>query len=198
MFRPKLTGSINVEVFKTFYWDKIELIEFCKLNGLPSKGAKLELSQRIEYFLSTGRVDVSAKKIKRLGKWDSDQIITRSTPVINYKNDAKTKLFFVKNIGSNFHFNSYLRNFAKTTNMDGSITYGDLIEGWLAAEVYKKSLQQKSPIEKQFQFNIFQREFYTAERGKTRKQMIDAWKFVRSMPGEATYLHYLKLIKNKE
>ena len=195
MFRPKLTGSINVEVFKMFYWDKLELIEFCKLNGLLSKGGKLELSQRVEYFLSTGRIEETAEKIKRFGKWDSDQIITKSIPVINYKNDSKTKLFFVENIGSNFHFNSYLRNFAKTTNMDGTITYGDLIEGWLKAEVCKKSLQQKSPIEKQFQFNIFQRDFYTAEKGKTRKQMIDAWKMVRSVSGPATYAHYLLLIK---
>jgi hypothetical protein len=194
--RPILTNITNVEVFKQFYWDKKELIAFCKSKELPVQGEKIELSNRIQYFLATGRIDSPPLQIKRLGKWDSEQHITRSTPVVNYKNDAKTKSFFVDAIGSNFHFNAYLRQFSKLPNMNCSLNYGDLVEGWLKFELDKQSLKQKPPLEKQFQFNQFQRDFYAAEKGKNQQQMIDAWKIVRTVPGSATYAHYLFLIKN--
>ncbi len=193
--RPALTSITNIEVFKKFYWNKKELIAFCKSNGLPIRGGKIELSHRIEFFLTTGKIEKSSPQIKRQGKWDSEQRITRNTPVVNYKNDAKTKLFFVDAIGSHFHFNAYLRQFSKIPNINCNLTYGDLVDGWLKSKAEKKSLTQKPLIEKQFQFNQFQRDFYAAEKGKTRKHMIDAWKMVRSVPGSATYAHYLLLIK---
>ncbi len=197
VIRPELNNSMDVATFKNFYWDKKELVSFCKSNRLPCAGGKIELAQSIEIFLRTGHIKESAGPIKRYGKLDSEELITRNTPVVNYKNDAQTKQFFLDVIGSKFHFNSYLRQFAKIPDMDGSLTYGDLVDGWLKYEADKKALKQKAPIDKQFQFNQFQRDFYASEKCKTRAQMLDAWKLVRSVPGQATYVHYLKLIKNK-
>jgi hypothetical protein len=194
--RPILNSTTNVKIFKKFYWTKQELIAFCKSNRLQVKGGKIELSHRIESFLATGKIEKSPLKIRRQGKWDSEQRITRKTPVVNYKNDTKTKLFFVEAIGSHFHFNAYLRQFSKIPNINCNLTYGDLVDGWRKSEADKKSLKLKPLIEKQFQFNQFQRDFYAAEKGKTRKQMIEAWKMVRSVPGAATYAHYLLVIKN--
>ncbi len=195
--RPKLNQTTDVSTFKLFYWDKKELVNFCKSQGLPYTGGKIELTQSIEFFLRTGKIKESPKPIKRIGKLDSAKTITKTTPVVNYKNDAKTKQFFVGAIGPNFHFNAFLRQFAKTPNMDRSLTYNDLVAGWHKFEVAKKTLDQKLPIEKQFQFNQFQRDFYSSNKGKTRAQMLAAWKLVRSVPGNATYTHYLELIKSK-
>lgn len=195
--RPKLKQTTDVSVFKLFYWDKKELVDFCKSHGLSYSGGKIELTQSIEYFLRTGQIKESPKPIRRNGKLDSAETITKTTPVVNYKNDAKTKRFFVGAIGPNFHFNAFLRQFAKTPNMDGSLTYSDLVAGWYKFEAAKKTLDQKAPIEKQFQFNQFQRDFYASNKGKTRAQMLTAWKLVRSVPGQATYAHYLELIKSK-
>ncbi|HXH55579.1 MAG TPA: SAP domain-containing protein [Gammaproteobacteria bacterium] len=191
--RPALANPTNIKIFKNFYWTKQELIVFCKKNGLQVKGGKIELSHRIECFLATGKIEKSPLQIRCQGKWDSEQGITKNTPVINYKNDAKTKLFFLENIGLHFHFNAYLRQFSKIPNINCNLTYGNLIEGWLKSEADKKSFNKKPPIEKQFQFNQFQRDFYATEKGKNRKQMIDAWKMVRSVPGSATYAHYVFL-----
>lgn len=198
VIRPELTRNIDVATFKNFYWDKIELISFCKSNGLSYSGGKIELTRIIEIFLRTGYIEESFGPIKRSGKLDSDKLITLNIPVVNYKNDAKTKQFFVDKVGPKFHFNAYLRQFAKTPNMDGSLTYGDLVDGWIKSEADRKALKQKAPIDKQFQFNQFQRDFYASEKDKTRSQMLAAWKLVRSVPGQATYAHYLKLIRHKE
>jgi len=192
--RPHLTKSLDSVTFKSFYWEKKELLKFCVENKIPSHGTKLELNERIEHFLNTGTIKPARKQIKRINSWDSAHVITLDTPVINYKNDAITKEFFVAQLGDKFRFNEYLRQFAKIVNMDGSLTYGDLVTGWLQSEANKKQVSQKSPIGKQFQFNQFQRDFYTAEKGKTRQQFLDAWKLVRSIAGPATYEHYLSII----
>lgn len=192
--RPHLTKSLAAVTFKSFYWVKKELLEFCVANKIPAHGSKLELSERIQHFLDAGTIQPIKEKIKRINSRDSAKAITLDTPVINYKNDAVTKQFFVSQLGAKFRFNDYLRQFAKTPNMDGSITYGDLVTGWLQSQANKKLVSQKSPIGKQFQFNQFQRDFYTAEKGKTRQQFLDAWKLVRSIAGPATYEHYLSII----
>lgn len=157
--RPHLTKSLAAVTFKSFYWEKKELLEFCVANKIPAQGSKLELSERIEHFLDAGTIQPIKEKIKRINSRDSAKAITLDTPVINYKNDAVTKQFFVAQLGAKFRFNDYLRQFAKTPNMDGSITYGDLVTGWLQSQINKKHGSQKSSIGEQFQFNQFQRDF---------------------------------------
>jgi hypothetical protein len=195
--RPELTKAISSNIFKSYYWNKKELVGFCLAHGLVANGSKFELAERINIYLRTG-IAINPAAVKRCGKWDNAQPITLTTPVINYKNDAKTKEFFVSQIRSKFHFNDYLRSFAKTPDLDGSITYADLVAGWYKAEDAKKTLPQKAPIGKQFQFNQFQRDFYRNEIGKSRQQCLDAWKLVRSAPGNATYAHYIILVKKGE
>ena len=108
--KPKLTQSISLGAFKNHYWLKIELIAFCKDNDLSTAGSKQEISHRIETFITTGR------KIKPLlnsspHARDSLLPITFDTPVVNYKNDAATRQFFVEHIGQHFRFDAFLRQF---------------------------------------------------------------------------------------
>ena len=53
--RPELTRTVDAATFKNFYWDKKELVSFCKSNALPYSGGKIELTQIIEVFLSPER-----------------------------------------------------------------------------------------------------------------------------------------------
>jgi len=193
--RPNLTVSLNPELFKNCYWDKKELVSFCSANGLSTIGGKADLVNRIEYFLHTGQ-KLASIKIKRIDRRDSDNKITKDTLVVNYKNDAKTRNFFEKEIGTHFRFNSYLRQFAKNSNKDSNLTYGDLIQGWIKTEEQKQNSSYKSTIDKQFEFNQFQRDFYAKEKGKNRKELVAAWQLVRSVVGPNTYEYYLIITKN--
>ena len=193
--RPNLTVSLNPELFKNCYWDKKELVSFCSANGLSGIGGKSDLINRIKHFLQTGQ-KLAPIKIRRIDKWDSDNKITKDTLVVNYKNDAKTRNFFEKEIGTHFRFNSYLRQFAKNSNKDSNLTYGDLIQGWIKTEEQKQNSSCKNTIDKQFEFNQFQRDFYAKEKGKTRKELVAAWQLVRSVVGPNTYEYYLIITKN--
>ncbi len=192
--RPSLTALLDPESFKNYYWDKKELVSFCSANGLSILGGKPDLVNRIECFLQTGQ-KIAPTKVKRIGGLDSENEITQETPVINYKNDAKTRTFFEKKIGKHFRFNSYLRQFAKISNEDSNLTYGDLVKGWIKAEEQRKNPSYKSTIDQQFEFNQFQRDFYAKEKGKTRKELIEAWQVIRSVSGLNTYAYYLEIIR---
>ena len=88
----------------------------------------------------------------------------------NYNNDAATRSFFEKHLDG-FRFNEYLRGFAKGISGQ-KITYGDLVEGWKKAE--KKRSEGKQEIGKQFEYNQFTRDFFAANSGGSRKEMMEA------------------------
>src|SRR5712692_6793646 len=54
--RPHLSMGIEVKDLHDYYWLKDELVAFCVRYSLPSGGRKLEILDRIEMFLKTGRV----------------------------------------------------------------------------------------------------------------------------------------------
>tara|TARA_Y200000002_G_scaffold365378_1_gene355228 strand:+ start:2599 stop:3171 length:573 start_codon:yes stop_codon:yes gene_type:complete len=183
--RPKLNTTIKVDDFKSFYWLKKELILFCKHLKIPTQGSKIELIARIEHFLSCGQILDCQPKVGHAFR-DSDNGITASTPVINYRNDAQTRAFFVSHIGEQFKFNDYLRSFARKEN-DGSLSYGDLVQG------YKDSLKHKKiTIDKQFEYNQFQRDFFKHNPKGKREDCLKAWQLIKSVQGQPTYLEYVR------
>ena len=193
--KPSLTNSIKLDVFLNFYWLKKELSDFCTTYSLATNGTKEELIERIKIFLTTG--NTTSIKIKfNTSIRDSDNAITVDTKVVNYRNDAATRKFFVEQIGSSFHFNSYLRQFTSDLfKGKEDLTYGDLVEGCKKSETIKKDPNYKTKIGKQFEYNQFIRDFFSNEKGKTRREAIDAWKFIKNQPGKRDYQHY-KILKN--
>jgi hypothetical protein len=190
--RPILSKTTKASDFKNYYWDKQELITFCRQNKIPAEGGKIELAERIAFFLSSGGKIKQTRKKTHRSSYDSDQKITVNTPVVYYKNDAKTRDFFVSQIGNTFKFNFYLRAFAKQEN-NGGLTYGDLVQG------YKESLKnKKTTIDKQFEYNQFQRDFHKNNLKKTRLECNQAWKLTKQAPGGSTYKDYLKLTLQKK
>ncbi|WGL60687.1 hypothetical protein QEJ31_03600 [Pigmentibacter sp. JX0631] len=111
--RPLLTLKMNVEDFLNYYWLKEELRIFCRKNKLPTSGSKEQLQKQIAHFLKTGKILASEVVTKKSIIKDSDGNITLQTLVKNFRNDSKTRIFFIQQIGKNFHFNEYLREFAK-------------------------------------------------------------------------------------
>ena len=66
MERPKLSRDIDSKTFREYYYLKEELIDFCRENGLPVSGGKIELTERISFYLETGKVlPATTKTVKR-------------------------------------------------------------------------------------------------------------------------------------
>lgn len=53
--RPNLDKQLDGDTFRSFYYLKEELVDFCKENGLPTSGGKIEITDRIACFLDTGK-----------------------------------------------------------------------------------------------------------------------------------------------
>ena len=81
--RPALDKQLDSKTFRNFYYLKEELVDFCRKNGLPVSGGKLEISDRIAYFLDTGKV-MPAKAGKR-----------RTAKILDITEDTKIEADFV-------------------------------------------------------------------------------------------------------
>jgi hypothetical protein len=195
--RPMLDKSITLLDFKQFYWEKIELIAFCRVNVLTTQGSKLELEARIELFLTSGEKKPFFLKKPRKGRWDSEKFsLTRDTVVINYKSAPITRAFFLKEIGGHFRFKADVFTWIKTKlKNEEDLTYGDIIDQWEKIEQLKQDANYARAIPKQFQFNQFMKDWKDAKAGAGAKE---AWKFIRSLPGETTYAHYVDVINQEK
>lgn len=54
--RPVLDRDLDSKTFRDFYYLKEELVKFCRENGIPVSGGKIEITDRIAYFLDTGKI----------------------------------------------------------------------------------------------------------------------------------------------
>lgn len=76
--RPELNIELDAATFRSFYYLKQELADFCKENGLPTSGSKIELTDRIAYFLDTGSVlkpTAERKTAVNIGTLTEDTVI---------------------------------------------------------------------------------------------------------------------------
>ena len=76
--RPKLNKKLDAATFRSFYYLKQELADFCKENGLPTSGSKAELTDRIAYFLDTGnvlKISAERKAAINIGTLTEDTVI---------------------------------------------------------------------------------------------------------------------------
>ena len=61
--RLDLNEKLDGETFRSYYYLKKELVDFCRENNLPVSGGKVELTDRIACFLDTGKVlETSVKR----------------------------------------------------------------------------------------------------------------------------------------
>lgn len=191
--RPTLNKNISIQVFKKYYWLKIELMQFCRKNDLSTHGSKLDLVSRIEVFLATGKNDIpNIRRIKK-HEWDSERSkISKDTPVKNYKSDPITRAFFQKEIGPHFKFKAVVLTWIKAKLLNQEhFTYADIIAEWIRIDQLKRDPNYKRVIPKQFQFNQFLADWKAAKAGPGA---LDAWKFIRSLPEEPTYAKYIKVL----
>ena len=98
--RPELNKKLDAATFRSFYYLKQELADFCKENGLPTSGSKIELTDRIAYFLDTGKVQKpSPRRISAvmIGTLTENAVIEP-----NIVCSEKHRAFFCEKIGKVF------------------------------------------------------------------------------------------------
>jgi len=181
--KPILNKSIELDHFREYYWLKVELVKFCRENGLSATGAKKEIEARIVHYLKTGE-KLSAEKSQGNSRIDTKVPITLNTRLKQtYKNDKANRVFFKSIIGERFKFNVI---FMKWVKLNPEKTYQDAVDEWLRIEVEKKS-GQSHKIAPQFEYNQYTRDFFIANPDKSRADAIACWKYKKGLRGSNRY-----------
>ena len=194
--RPELTKELDGETFRSFYYLKEELVQFCRENNLPLSGGKTELTDRIAYFLDTGKVSEAFRKRKAAVK---AVLITESSTIEpDIVCSEKHRAFFKEKIGKSFSFNVLFQKwlkigksfsfnvlFQKWLKNNAGKTYGDAVEAYRQISEEKK--KGKTTIDSQFEYNTYIRDFFEDNKGKSLKEAIICWKYKKSLQGHNRY-----------
>lgn len=197
--RPILNKQISVEDFREFYWLKEELQTFCKQEKLKRTGSKIEIANRIEYYLKTGKAPEAAnKRVKKISKfdWNTEQLELTTIITDSYKNSENVRQFFSKEIGKSFKFNVKFMNWMKSNN---GKTLEDAIAEWKNIDKAKKTNKSPKDIAPQFEYNRYLRDFLADNPNRNRQEGIELWKLKKSIRGNNVYEKSdFKLLKNEK
>lgn len=183
--KPNLSKFMDINDFNNNYWLLKELKDFCWDYGFSSSGSKEELTKRVATFIETGEILAPDRAKSKPKKEDAvlsfDTVITE-----NHKCSQKARAFF-ESVIPNFHFSTYIQNFFKANI---GKTYRDAYNAWYEEEERKKNPNYKTTIGKQFEYNQFNRDYFSdpANRYKTRDQMVEAWNEIKSQAGSNKYI----------
>lgn len=178
--RPELNKKLDAATFRSFYYLKQELADFCKENGLPTSGSKAELTDRIAYFLDTEKVlkaSVERKTAINIGTLTEDTVIES-----NIVCSEKHRAFFSEKIGKSFSFNV---PFQKWLKANAGKTYGDAIRAYY--RILEEKKLTKTEIGGQFEYNTYIRDFFVDNPGKSLRDAIVCWNYKKGLPGHHRY-----------
>ena len=178
--RPDLNKNMDGATFKSYYYLKEELADFCRKNKLPVSGGKPDLTDRIACFLDTGKIPAYSAAKKTVTS--AEQITESAVIEENIVCSEKHRKFFAERIGKGFSFNV---QFQKWLKANAGKTYGDAINAYYVISEEKKKC--KSAIEKQFEYNKYIRDFFEDNKGKNLKEAIMCWKYKKSLQGHNRY-----------
>ncbi len=178
--RPRLCKELDSKTFKSYYYLKEELLNFCRENDIPTTGGKVELTERIALYLDTGKV--SEAIVKRKSKTDIG-VITEATEIeADITCSEKHRAFFKEKIGNSFSFNVAFQKWLKA---NAGKTYKDAIKAYY--EILEAKKKSKTTIDKQFEYNTYIRDFFSDNKGKTLEEAIICWKYKKSLQGHNRY-----------
>lgn len=181
MERPVLRPGIDSKTFREFYYLKEELVAFCRENGLPVSGGKIEITDRIALFLDTGEI-LKSTPAQKSSAPSVNHICEDSIIEDNFVCSEKHRAFFKEKIGNRFSFNVQFQKWLKSNS---GKTYKDAISAYY--QILEDKKKGKSDIDKQFEYNTYIRDFFADNQGKTLEEAIKCWKYKKSLPGHNRY-----------
>ena len=178
--RPELNKETDTAAFRSYYYLKQELAGFCRENGLPASGSKAELTDRIAYFLDTGKVrkpTAERKTAATICTLTEDTVIEP-----NIVCSERHRAFFREKIGKGF---SFCVAFQKWLKANAGKTYGDAIRAY--DRILEEKKLTKTEIGGQFEYNTYIRDFFADNPGKNLHDAIICWNYKKGLPGHHRY-----------
>ena len=176
----KLDNDLNADEFREYYFLKKDLVEFCRRNGLKVSGNKKDLEERIIYYLDNNQeLDNGKKTVKR----SKHSTISMDTVIgENFVCSQLARLFFEKNIGESFKFKV---GFQKWLKQNPDKTFGDAIIAY--EEITNNHKNHDGPIDSQFEYNTYIRDFFKFNKDKSFKDAVKCWNYKKNLKGLHKY-----------
>lgn len=178
--RPELSTRPDSTTFRSYYYLKEELIDFCRLNGLQTTGGKLELTDRIAYFLDTGKA--LSSPIQNRSKASIAVISDEMKIEGNFVCSEKHRAYFKEKIGKSFSFHVAFQKWLKSNT---GKTYAEAVAAY--HQIMEEKKTGKTTIERQFEYNTYIRDFFADNEGKSLTEAIQCWNYKKSLPGHHRY-----------
>lgn len=170
MSKLELSLDITSKDFNEQYYLKEELIAFCRQEGLPTTGGKIDISKRIAYYLDTRMILKSTSKVRK-----KTCTLSRTTVIIeNLSYSEDLRAFFKDEIGDHFKFQVPFQKWLKS---NVGKTYQDAINAY---ETLKKD---PSNIDRQFEYNTYIRDFFQHTSMHSLKDAIRCWNYKKNIAG---------------
>lgn len=178
--RPVLDIHLDSTTFRDFYYLKEELIDFCRKNSLPTSGGKIEIVDRIAYFLDTSEILSASTANKKATVISS---IYEDTKIeSDFVCSEKHRAFFKDHIGNSFSFNVAFEKWLKSNT---GKTYKEAITAYY--QILEEKKMGKTKIDKQFEYNTYIRDFFADKQGKSLEAAIKCWKYKKQLQGHNRY-----------
>lgn len=178
--RPVLDRKLDSKTFRSNYYLKEELVIFCKENGIPVSGGKIEIADRIAYFLDTGEILPASVKRKRAAAISA---IYEDTKIeADFVCSEKHRTFFKEHIGNGFSFNVAFQKWLKN---NAGKTYREAIAAYF--QILEDKKKGKTKIDRQFEYNTYIRDFFADNKGKSLEDAIKCWKYKKQLQGHHRY-----------
>ncbi|HRF94551.1 MAG TPA: DUF6434 domain-containing protein, partial [Aggregatilineales bacterium] len=170
-----------------FYWLKEELVAFCREHHLSTAGSKIELTERIAYFLDNGVAPTKpiSTPVKKVAITITSPLALNELIRANYRSDEEHRRFFKEVIGDKFKFTVGFMQFCKDNI--GQKTYADAVAWWLDEQKRKNDPDYKPEIAPQFEYNRFIHAYFEANPDGKLEEAIQLWKEVKSKAGDNVY-----------
>ena len=178
--RPILNKHLDSKTFYEFYYLKEELVKFCRENGLPISGGKIEITDRIAFFLDTGKIQYTPTVKRKTALVTHIKEDTRIES--NFVCSEIHRKFFKEHIGDTFSFNVPLQKWLKC---NAGKPYKEAIMAY--NRIIKDKKKGNTTIDRQFEYNTYIRAFFVDNKGKSLEEAIKCWKYKKQLQGHNRY-----------
>ena len=179
--RPALTKNLSSEAFQKFYYLKEELTVFCRENGLPTSGGKVEITSRIAHFLKSGEIIQPIKK-DRAAKSIIGVLMESTTIEADFVCSEVHRAFFKTKVGNQFSFNVAFQKWLKANS---GKTYAQAVDAYY--QILEDKKKAKTTIDKQFEYNTYIRAFFEDNENLSLQDAIVCWKYKKGLSGHNRY-----------
>ncbi|MBP6869882.1 hypothetical protein KBC04_03305 [Candidatus Babeliales bacterium] len=163
------------------YLNMSELKKLCLYFAIPAQGEKIQLIEKIQLFLSTGKVAV-VQEIPAISKARPNFFYPLAPETLmlkgSFKNDLKTRMFLKSLIGNHFHYTAYGIDWIKDLWMQGTPpTYRQFAVYWQSE--YEARQVTKAAMKPEWAYLNFLDRYKKQYPTALKSQAIIAWKAER-------------------